>query len=182
LVWGIIIIVLGAIFCVIKPFNRLIYLRNRALKAWAQIDVQLKRRHDLIDKYIEAVKGYAKHESDTLESVTRARAAAMNAVTIQERSIAESALNVRIKSLYSVVEAYPELKANQNFLSLQQGLTNTEDMIAAVRSAYSEEVLIYNTAVQSFPTNLVAFVFRFKERAFFELDEAEQQGTSNRRV
>jgi LemA protein len=179
LVWGIVILIVGAIFCIIKPFNRLVYLRNRTRKAWAQIDVQLKRRYDLVYKYIEVVKEYAKHESSTLENVTRARAAAMNAVSIQERARAEAALNVKMKSLYAVAEAYPDLKANQNFLALQQSLTNTEDMLAAVRGAYNEEVLTYNTAVQSFPTNLVAFVFRFKERAFFEMEEAEQREAPN---
>jgi LemA protein len=178
-IWGIIIVVVGAIFCIIKPFNRLVYLRNRTRKAWAQIDVQLKRRYDLVDKYIEVVREYAKHESSTLENVTRARAAAMNAVSIQERARAEAALNVKMKSLYAVAEAYPDLKANQNFLALQQSLTNTEDMLAAVRGTYNEEVLNYNTIVQSFPTNLVAFVFRFKERTFFEMDEAEQGEAPN---
>jgi LemA protein len=178
-IWGIIIIVVGAIFCIIKPFNRLVYLRNRTRKGWAQIDVQLKRRHDLIDKCVELVKGYAKHESTTLENVTSARAAAMNAVSIQERARAESALNVKMKSLYAVAEAYPDLKANQNFLSLQHSLTTTEDMLAAARSAYNEEVLTYNTEVQSFPTNLVALAFRFKERAFFEMDEAEEREAPN---
>src|SRR5208283_1833405 len=102
LVWGIIILIVGTIFCIIKPFNRLVYLRNRTSKAWSQIDVQLKRRHDLILNYIEVVKGYAKHESSTLEGVTRARAAAVNANTVEERAKAEAALNATMRSLYSV--------------------------------------------------------------------------------
>ncbi len=177
LVWGIIILIVGAIFCIIKPFNRLVYLRNRTSKAWSQIDVQLKRRHDLILNYIEVVKGYAKHESSTLERVTRARAAAVNASTVEERAKAEATLNTTMRSLYGVVESYPELKANQNFLSLQQNLTDTEDKLAAARNAYNEEVLPYNTTVQSFPTNVVAFVFRFKDCKFFEIKEAEQRET-----
>jgi LemA protein len=159
----------------IKPFNRLVYLRNRTRKAWAEIDVQLKRRHDLILNYAEAVKGYARHESGTLEGVTRARAAAVSANTVQEHAQAEAALNANMRSLYAVVEAYPELKANENFLSLQNNLKDTEDKLAGARNQYNEEVMTYNTKVQSFPTNLVALIFRFKEREFFTVNEAEQR-------
>ena len=151
IVWGVIIIIVGTIFCIIKPFNRLVYLRNRTSKAWSQIDVQLKRRHDLILNYIEVVKGYAKHERSTLEGVTRARAAAVNANTVEERARAEAALNATMRSLYAVVEAYPELKANHNFLALQDNLIITEDKLAVARNGYNEEVLPYNTTVQSFP-------------------------------
>lgn len=173
-IWSVIILVAITVVCAV-PFNRLVYLLNRTRKAWAQIDVQLKRRHDLILNYVEVVKGYAKHESETLENVTRARTAAMNASTVEERARAESALNANMRSLNSVVEAYPNLKANQNFLSLQDNLTETEDKLATVRNAYNEEVLTYNTAVQSFPTNLVAVLFHFKVRDFFELKEVEQR-------
>lgn len=161
----------------IKPFNRLVYLRNRALKGWSQIDVQLKRRHDLILNYVEAVKGYAKHERGTLEGVAQARSAAANATTVGDRAKAEAALNVTMRSLYAVVEANPDLKADKHFLSLQGNLRETEDKLADARNEYNEEVLTYNTQVQSFPTNLIALVFRFKQRDFFEVKEAEQRDT-----
>lgn len=161
----------------IKPFNRLVYLRNRARKGWAQIDVQLKRRHDLIGNYVETVKGYAKHESGTLEGVARARSAAANATSVGDRAKAEATLNVTMRSLYAVVEAYPQLKADQHFLALQGNLKDTEDKLAGARNDYNEEVMIYNTGVQSFPTNLIAMIFRFKERDFFEVS-AEQERES----
>lgn len=162
------LVLLAAIFLA-KPFNTLVRWRNQTKKAWAQIDVQLKRRHDLILNYVETVKGYAKHEQATLEGVTRARAAAVNASTPGEMAKAEEKLNATMQSLYAVVEAYPDLKANQNFAALQNNLADTENKIAATRHAYNEEVAHYNTKVQSFPTNLVARLFRFKECDFFEL-------------
>ena len=171
---GAIIIGLLTVF-LIKPFNRLVYLRNRVKKAWAQIDVQLKRRHDLILNYVEAVKGYAKHESGTLEGVAKARSAAVNATSVDEKAKAEAALNASMRSIYAVVESYPELKANQNFLSLQGQLRETEDKLAGARNEYNEDVLTYNTQVQSFPTNIIALVFRFKASDFFELKEADQR-------
>lgn len=159
----------------IKPFNRLVYLRNRALKAWAQIDVQLKRRHDLIGNYVEAVKGYAKHESSTLEGVARARSAAASATSVGDRAKAEATLNATMRSLYAVVESYPQLKADQHFLALQGNLKETEDKLAAARNDYNEEVMIYNTGVQSFPTNLIALIFRFKARDFFEVSATAER-------
>lgn len=174
LCFGAVLLVVVTLF-LIKPFNRLVYLRNRTSKAWSQIDVQLKRRHDLILNYVEAVKGYAKHESSTLEGVARARSAAVNATSVGERAEAEAALNATMRSLYAVVEANPDLKANQNFLSLQSNLKETEDKLAAARNEYNEDVLTYNTCVQSFPTNLIAFAFRFKARDFFEVKEASQR-------
>jgi|GEM_PF-30480 Uncharacterized conserved protein len=169
---------LGIIAVLMIPsFNRLVYLRNRTRKAWSQIDVQLKRRHDLILNFVEAVKGYAKHEKGTLEGVTQARSAAVNATTVGERAKAEAALNSTMHSLYAVVESYPELKADQNFRSLQDNLKDTEDRLAHARHEYNEEVLHYNTKVQSFPSNVIAFIFRFKERDFFELKETDQRET-----
>lgn len=161
----------------IKPFNRLVYLRNRTQKAWAQIDVQLKRRHDLIGNYVETVKGYAKHESGTLEGVARARSAAASATSVGDRAKAEATLNATMRSLYAVVEGYPQLKADQHFLALQGNLKDTEDKLAAARNDYNEEVMVYNTGVQSFPTNLIALIFRFKARDFFEVS-AEQERQS----
>lgn len=171
---GAVILVLVTLF-LIKPFNRLVYLRNRTLKAWSQIDVQLKRRHDLVLNYVEVVRGYAKHESGTLEGVARARSAAASATTVGERARAEAVLNATMQSLYAVVEANPQLKADQHFLSLQANLKETEDKLASARNEYNEEVLTYNTNVQSFPTNLIAWVFRFKQRDFFEVKEVEQR-------
>lgn len=174
LCFGSVILAIVVVF-LIKPFNRLVYLRNRVSKAWAQIDVQLKRRHDLIGNYVEAVKGYAKHESGTLEGVARARSAAVSATDVGSKAKAEAALNASMRSLYAVVESNPDLKANQNFLSLQGELRQTEDKLAGARNEYNEDVLTYNTQVQSFPTNLIALVFRFKARDFFELKEADQR-------
>jgi LemA protein len=182
LVWVVIMLTVVGIVGIAIPFNRLVYLRNRASKAWAQIDVQLKRRHDLIFNIIEVVKGYAKHEGATLENVTRARADAANADTIGERAKAETVLNSNMKALYTIVEAYPDLKANQSFLSLQQNLTATENWLAATRNAYNEEILTYNTAVQSFPTNLIAMFFGFRERDFFELKEVAERESPKARM
>lgn len=162
---------------IIRSYNGLVLLRNQTQKAWAQIDVQLKRRHDLISNFVETVKGYAKHERGTLEEVAKARSMAASATTVAEKAGAESALTATMKTLYAVVESYPDLKANQNFIALQASLTSTEDMVAASRQQYNDEVLEYNTRVQSFPTNLVATIFRFKVRDFFEVkSEAEREG------
>ncbi|MCO5053847.1 MAG: LemA family protein [Verrucomicrobiae bacterium] len=160
----------------VATYNDLVTLRNTVQNAWAQIDVQLKRRHDLISNYVEIVKGYAKHERGTLEEVAKARSRAAGATTMAERSDAENALASTMKSLYAVVESYPELKANQNFIALQHNLTETENILAGKREAYNNTVLTYNNRVQRFPTNLFAKVFRFKVRDFFELkSETERE-------
>jgi LemA protein len=161
-----------------RPFNRLVRLRNQMRKAWAQIDVQLKRRHDLIQNLVETVKGYAKHEQSTLEGVTQARANAVSAQSPGARANAEEKLNQSLRSLYAVVENYPDLKANQNFATLQQNLTATEDKIAAARHTYNEEVVHYNNEVQTFPTNLVARIFRFRAGDFFELGTEQEREVS----
>jgi LemA protein len=163
---------------VIRPFNRLVKLRNQMRKGWAQIEVQLKRRHDLILNFVETVKGYAKHEQTTLEGVARARSAAANAHSVPDRAAAEAALNSTLPTLYAIAEKYPDLKANQNFMALQQSLTDTEDRIATARHAYNDEVANYNTAAESFPTNLVALVFRFKLGDFFEIKDAPERSAS----
>ncbi len=160
----------------VATYNDLVTLRNTVQNAWAQIDVQLKRRHDLISNYVEIVKGYAKHERGTLEEVAKARSRAAGATTMAERSDAENALASTMKSLYAVVESYPELKANQNFIALQHNLTETENILAGKRETYNNTVLTYNNRVQRFPTNLFAKVFRFKVRDFFELkSETERE-------
>jgi LemA protein len=169
-------LILAAAFWVAGAYNGLVRLRNQLENAWAQIDVQLKRRHDLIPNLVETVKGYAKHESGTFERVTQARNMAINAKTVGERAEAENVLTGALKSLFAVAEAYPELKANQNFLRLQEELTSTENKVAFSRQFYNDSVLGYNTRIEVFPTNLVAGIFNFGRREFFEVKaEAERE-------
>lgn len=159
----------------IAAYNRLVTLVNQAKEAWADIAVQLKRRYDLIPNLIETVKGYAAHESSAFENVTKARAAAMGASSgaPQEKAQAENQLTGALKSLFAVSEAYPELKANQNFLQLQKELGDTEDKIQAARRFYNTSVMTLNTAEQSFPGNLIASSFGFEPMDLFELAEAD---------
>jgi LemA protein len=166
---GIILItVIVVALAFVGMYNRLVLLRNRVENAWSQIDVQLKRRHDLIPNLVETVKGYAAHESGTLEAVTNARANAINAQGPEQQAQAENQLTGALKSLFAVSEAYPDLKANQNFLSLQEELTSTEDRIAYARQFYNDSVLTYNTKIQKFPTVLLAGMFNFEKRDFFD--------------
>jgi len=156
-------------------YNGLITKKNRVDEAWSDIDVQLKRRYDLIPNLVESVKGYAGHESKVFEQVTLARSAAMSAKTLPEHAAAENQLSATLKSLFAVSEAYPDLKANQNFLDLQNELTDAEDKIQAARRFYNANVRDFNTALQTFPSNLVANAFAFKAREFFELaNESER--------
>ena len=155
-------------------YNRLVKLRNRIANAWAQIDVQLKRRYDLIPNLVETVKGYAKHERETFEAVTQARANAINAQGVAAQAGAENLLTGALKSLFAVAEAYPELKANQNFLALQEELTSTEGRIAYARQFYNDAVLQLNTKVQSFPSNIIANMFGFREHEYFEADDTSR--------
>ncbi|HVM60390.1 MAG TPA: LemA family protein [Verrucomicrobiae bacterium] len=152
---------------VVSAYNRLISLSNMVDAAWAQTDVQLKRRSDLIPNLVQTVKGYATHEQQTFETVMQARNAALNATGSQARTQAENALTGAIKSVFAVAEAYPELKANQGFLSLQTELTTTESFIAACRSNYNDAVLAFNTAMQMFPVSVLAGLFHFPSREFF---------------
>ncbi len=149
-------------------YNGLVKRRNRVENAWSQIDVQLKRRHDLIPNLVETVKGYAAHERGTFEAVTNARANAINAQSPPEQAQAENVLSGALKSLFAVAEAYPDLKANQNFLNLQEELTSTEDKVAYARQFYNDSVLSYNTKIQQFPTVLLAGMFHFEKREFFD--------------
>lgn len=169
----ILIIILALVFA--GYYNRLIALRNRIDNAWSQIDVQLKRRYDLIPNLVETVKGYATHEREVFEKVTEARSRAIAAGSVDEQSRAENQLTQTLRSLFAVAENYPELKANQNFLLLQEELSGTESKIAFARQFYNDTVYRYNTSIQSFPGNVVAGIFAFRERAYFEA-EPESRG------
>jgi len=149
-------------------YNGLVKRRNQVDNAWSQIDVQLKRRHDLIPNLVETVKGYAAHERGTFEAVTNARANAINAQSPQDQAQAENVLTGALKSLFAVAEAYPDLKANQNFLNLQEELTASEDKVAYARQYYNDSVLNYNTQIQKFPTVFLAGMFHFEKREFFD--------------
>jgi LemA protein len=146
---------------------------NRAKEAWADIDVQLKRRYDLIPNLVNTVKGYATHETEAFENVTKARAAAMGAGSLADKSQAEAGLAGALKSVFAIAEAYPDLKANQNFLSLQAELTDTEDKIQAARRFYNGNVRDLNTSIQVFPGNIIASTFHFSPMEFFQLAAAE---------
>jgi LemA protein len=159
---------------VLMTYNGLVSLRNRIENAWAQIDVQLKRRYDLIPNLVETVKGYASHEKETLERVIQARNAGMGASGPQEQAQAENMLSGALKSLFALSEAYPDLKANQNFLQLQEELTGTEGRIAYARQFYNDTVYKYNTKIQSFPANMLANSFSFNEREYFQADDDER--------
>ncbi len=168
------VIVLGIVFWLIGAYNGLVRVKNEVENAWSQIDVQLKRRHDLIPNLVETVKGYMTHERETLESVTNARAAAMNASGVKDTAAAENMLSQALGGLRVAVEAYPDLKANTNFLQLQEELTSTENKISFARQFYNDSVLTLNNKIQMFPSNIVAGMFGFKEGEFFEIEESER--------
>jgi LemA protein len=159
---------------VIVTYNGLVRLRNRIQNAWAQIDEQLRRRYDLIPNLVETVKGYAAHEKGTFEAVTQARANAINAEGPAAQAQAENMISGALKSLFAVSEAYPDLKANQNFLSLQEELSGTEGRISYARQYYNDAVLRLNTKIQSFPSNILAGMFGFTEHEYFEADEGSR--------
>jgi LemA protein len=167
---ALVILLVGAI---IVLYNRLVVLRNRVDNAWAQIDVQLRRRYDLIPNLVETVKGYATHESETFEKVTQARNAAINAEGVAAQSEAENMLTSTLKSLFAVAEAYPDLKANENFMMLQEELSGTESKIAYSRQFYNDSTMSYNTGIQQFPANVFAGMFGFAPRDYFEIEMAE---------
>lgn len=170
---GLVVAVLA--IAVIGIYNRLVTLRNRVDNAWSQIDVQLKRRYDLITNLVETVKGYAAHEKEVLERVIQARAAAMSAQGVKAQGEAENALTGTLKSLFALAEAYPDLKANQNFLMLQEELSGTEAKIAYARQFYNDSVMTFNTAQQTFPSNIIAGAFGFKPREYFEIEEEAKE-------
>jgi len=154
-------------------YNGFVVLVNRAKEAWSDIDVQLKRRYDLIPNLVETVKGYATHEKEAFENVSNARAAAMGAQGLHDKAEAENMLTGALKSLFAVSEAYPDLKANQNFLELQRELSDTENKIQSARRFYNTNVRDLNTKLESFPSNIVGNMFKFEKREFFELAEDE---------
>lgn len=174
-IWIILAIVVVAVLFLWVAYNSLVTLRIRVDEAWSDITVQLKRRLDLIPNLVETVKGYAAHEQGVFQAVTEARANALNAKGVKETAAADNQFEGALKSLFAVSEAYPDLKANQNFIELQQELVDTEDKIQASRRFYNGGVRDLNTKIQTFPSNVVAGMFGFKNRDFFELDEAEQK-------
>ena len=168
------IVVLLALFF-FSIYNSLIQLRNQVKNAWSQIDVQLKRRHDLIPNLVETAKGYMHHERQTLENITEARSRAMGAESVGDKGKAESALSGAMSKFFLVVENYPDLKANQNFLAVQEELTSTENKIAFARQAYNDQVLFLNNKIEMVPSNIVAGMFNFKKEEFFELEDASEK-------
>jgi LemA protein len=176
---ALLIIILVIIFVVIgwivAAYNGLVTLRNRAKEAWADIDVQLKRRHDLIPNLVETVKGYAAHEKGVFENVTVARSKAMGAQTVAEKGEAENFLSSTLKSLFAVAENYPDLKASTNFLELQRDLRDTEDKIQAARRFYNGNVRDLNIKIESVPTNFIASTFGFQKMEFFQIEEAAEK-------
>jgi LemA protein len=167
----IVVIIVLVVLVFVASYNGLVRLRNRIDNAWSQIDVQLQRRHDLVPNLVETVKGYAAHEKDTLERVVQARQQAVSAQGAPAQAQAENVLTGALRQLFAVAEAYPDLKANQNFLALQEQLTSTEDRIAYARQFYNDSVVKYNSKIQSIPSNIIAGMFNFHEREYFEGEE-----------
>jgi len=175
--WIIVLVVLVIlVFWIVGMYNGLVRLRNQVKNAWSQIDVQLKRRHDLIPNLVETAKGYMKHERETLEAITNARSQAVQAQGVANQAKAEGELNNAISRFMLVVENYPDLKASQNFLSLQEELASTENKVSFSRQFYNDQVLGFNTRIESVPTNIIAGMFNFKQAEFFEIETpAERQ-------
>src|SRR3989338_3929674 len=171
-----VVVLVVLLFLVIIAYNSFIRLINRAKEAWADINVQLKRRYDLIPNLVNTVKGYTTHEANVFENVTKARSMAMSAGTLVEKGRAENMLTGALKSIFAIAEAYPDLKANQNFLELQRELSDTENKIQAARRFYNVVVRDLNTKVESFPGNIIANAFHFSKMEFFELEEISARG------
>jgi len=171
----VIAVVAVLLISLIAIYNSLVRLRNQVDNAWSQIDVQLKRRHDLIPNLVETAKGYMKHERQTFEEITKARSQAMGAKNVSEASKAEGALGEALSKFMLVVENYPDLKANQNFLSVQEELTSTENKISFARQSYNDQVLFFNNKTQMFPSSIIANMFSFAQRDFFELEAAAER-------
>lgn len=178
MVWVIVGVVVLLLILVVMIYNRLVRLRNRIEAGWAQIDVQLKRRYDLIPNLVETVKGYASHEAKTLEAVVQARQQAVQATGVEEQAQAENMLTGALRQLFAVSEAYPDLKANQNFLALQEELTGTEGRIAFARQFYNEQVLAYDNAREVFPTSVFAGMFNFGPKPYFEAETASREAVA----
>jgi LemA protein len=177
MVWVIVLVAIAVLVLLVGVvlYNKLVRLRNRAENAWAQIDVQLRKRHDLIPNLVESVKGYAEHERATFEEVTRARTAAQQARGVEEQAQAENALTAAIGRLFAVAEAYPQLRATENFQQLQAELSDVEQGIAISRQVYNDTVLSYDNALESVPTNVVAGIFGFEPRLYFETEDATRE-------
>jgi LemA protein len=171
LIWILLGVVVLLVAFLILTYNKLVRLRNQIDASWSQIDVQLRRRYDLIPNLVETVKGYAAHERETFENVTRARQQAMSTEGIENQAQAENMLTAALRQLLAVAEAYPDLKANQNFLALQEELTATEGRIAFSRQFYNDRVLVYDNALEQFPSNTIAGMFNFEPRPYFEAEE-----------
>jgi LemA protein len=172
--WIIILIVAAIVVGFVALYNRLVRLRNRTDNSWAQVDVQLKRRYDLIPNLVETVGGYAAHESETFEAVVAARSAAQAAHGVDEQGTAENMLTGALRKLFALAESYPDLRASENFQSLQADLGDTENKIAVARQIYNDSTLTYNNAVQTVPTNIVAAIAHFRTRPYFETDDGER--------
>jgi len=170
-VWIVVAVLAVLVVGLVLVYNRLVSLRARVNNGWSQIDVQLRRRYDLIPNLVETVQGYAAHEKDVFERVTQARSRAIGATGVGDQANAENAITAGMRQLLAVAEAYPDLKANQNFLALQEELTGTESKIAYARQFYNDQVMKLNTAIQAFPSNLVARTFRFTPREFFDIED-----------
>jgi LemA protein len=168
-------IVVLLLLVVVAMYNRLVRLRNRTENSWSQVDVQLRRRYDLIPNLVEAVKGYAAHEQGTFEEVTKARAAAQQAQGIEEQAKAENMLTAALGRLFAVAEAYPQLRATENFQQLQAQLADVEQNIVVARQVYNDTVLTYDNALETVPTNIVAGLFNFRPRAYFETEGATRE-------
>ncbi len=173
--WIVIGVVLLVIIAAILIFNGLVVLRNRVENAWSQIDVQLKKRYDLVPNLVETVKGYAKQERTVFEEVTKARAAVMKAGNVQETAEANNMLTGALKSLFAVAENYPQLHSSQNFMMLQEELSGIEGKIAFARQFYNDSVLSYDTAIEQFPGSIFASIFGFKEKPYFEIEEKSRE-------
>jgi LemA protein len=169
------IILAVIILWAIANYNVLVSRKNRVKNAWAQIDVQLKRRYDLIPNLVETVKGYAAHERELFEKVTQARAAAISAKTVGDTARANNALTETLKSLFAVAENYPNLKANENFMRLQEELSATENKIAFARQFYNDEAMSYKITIEKFPSNIIAAIFRFSPEELFHIPETEKE-------
>jgi LemA protein len=178
MVWVVVVIVAVVVLLglvLVAMFNKLVRLRNRAENAWAQVDVQLRKRYDLIPNLVETVKGYAAHEQRTFEEVTQARTAAQQAQGVAQQAQAENALTAAIGRLFAVAEAYPQLRATENFQQLQAQLSDVEGQIAVARQVYNDTVLTYDNALETVPTNIIAGLFHFREREYFETEDVTRE-------
>ncbi len=173
--WIILVIIVVVLLWIAGMYNRLVTLRTRTDEAWSDIDVQLKRRYDLIPNLVETVKGYAKHEKDLLEKVTELRTSAMGAKTTEDKAKQENMLSDTLKSLFAVSENYPELKANENFAKLQDELSDTENKLEAARRFYNANVRDLNISIQSFPSNVIANMFKFTPKDLFQAPAGEKE-------